>query len=170
MLSGMATPAWITMRKHSEGHAIMAFEPIPAVLAVLALLNLACPAAAQTASAAATHHGAKAKPHTQAQVTSGTMHVDDWFSYGAPREAEIEREAPGVQIKAHDPHEDDIVVYGNRQRRDFEGTAPIPNLTAPQHLDAAQSVVPAMGDTCSYKSGCFDMSQPTIRSDLFGGN
>jgi hypothetical protein len=153
-----------------EGREIMAFEPTPAVLAVLVLLSMAGEVAAQPVAGVAAHHGAKAKPHTEAPANSGAMHVDDWFSYGAPKEAEIEREAPGVQIKVHDPHEDDIIIYGNRQRRDFEGTAPIPNLTAPQHLDAAQSVVPAMGDTCSYKSGCFDMSQPTLRSDLFGGN
>jgi hypothetical protein len=80
----------------------------------------------------------------------------------------VERAAPGVRIKAHDPHEDDIIVYGVKQRRDFEGASRDANLTSPQGLDAAQPVVPGIGDSCSYKSGCFDSSQPTLRSTLFG--
>ena len=113
------------------------------------------------------HRAAKSKVHAVAATTqSGAMPVDDWFSYGAPKEAEVEREAPGVQIKVHDPHEDDITVYGVRQKRDFEGATRDPNLTSPQALDAAQPVVPGLGDSCSYKYGCFDSSQPSLRSDF----
>ncbi len=102
------------------------------------------------------------------------MPMDDWFSLGPPKEAEIEKEAPGVQIKVRDPQEEDIIVYGIRQKRDFEGAAPSPNLTSPQALEAAQpAFVPNMGDSCSYKSGCFDMSQTPLRSvaeGLLGGD
>jgi hypothetical protein len=102
------------------------------------------------------------------------MHEDDWFSLGPPKEAEIEKEAPGVKIKVHDPQEDDIVVLGQRQKRDFEGATPAANLTSPQALEAAQpAFVPNMGDSCTYKYGCFDMSQTPLRSaagGLFDGD
>jgi hypothetical protein len=119
---------------------------------------------------AATAPHAKPKPHAHAAAAAdnGFGHVDDWFSYGT-READVEREAPGVRIKARDPHEDDIVVFGARHRRDFEGATRDPNLTAPQGLDAAQpAYVPGIGDSCSYKSGCFDSGQTPLRSMLFG--
>ncbi len=116
-----------------------------------------------------THHAAKPKPHAASPfTTAGVMHEDDWFSFGPPKEAEIEKEAPGVQIKVHDPHEDDIIVYGLRQKRDFEGATPAANLTSPQALEAAQPMVPGIGDSCSYKYGCFDSSQTPLRSSLFG--
>lgn len=130
---------------------------------------------------AALHHAAKAKlrvaasaapaPGGQGRATEASFgHMDDWFSYGPPKEAEVEREAPGVQIKAHDPREDDIIVYGVRQKRDFEGAAPGPDLTSPRALEAAQPMVPGIGDSCSYKTGCFDMSQTPLRSAAgFGG-
>ena len=118
-------------------------------------------------NAAARHATAKPKPHAAAP-DNGFGHVDDWFSYGT-READVEREAPGVRLKAHDPQEDDIIVYGARHRRDFEGATRDPNLTAPQGLDAAQpAYVPGIGDSCSYKSGCFDSGQTPLRSMLFG--
>ncbi len=120
----------------------------------------------------ALHHAAKVKTRSASPFTEGTggsMHTDDWFSLGPEKEAEIEKEAPGVQIKVHDPQEDDIVVYGQRQKRDFEGATPAPNLTSPQALDAAQpAFVPAMGDSCTYKYGCFDSGQTPLRSSLFG--
>jgi hypothetical protein len=118
-------------------------------------------------NAAPPAHG-KAKPHAAAVAADNPFaHVDDWFSYGQ-READVERQAPGVRIKARDPHEDDIVVLGERRRRDFEGATRDPNLTSPRGLDAAQPVVPGIGDSCSYKTGCFDSGQPTLRSTLFG--
>ena len=117
---------------------------------------------------AASHSAAKPKAHgTSTPSDNPFMHVDDWFSYGRT-EADVERAAPGVRIKARDPHEDDIIVYGQRQKRDFEGASRDANLTSPQSLDAAQPVVPGIGDSCSYKTGCFDSSQPTLRSTLFG--
>jgi len=125
--------------------------------------------AGQSADAPAGAHGhasAKTKPHAVA-ADNGFGHVDDWFSYGQ-READVERAAPGVQIKARDPHEDDIVVYGARRHRDFEGAERDPNLTSPQGLDAAQPVVPGIGNSCSYKTGCFDSGQTSLRSMLFG--
>jgi hypothetical protein len=116
---------------------------------------------------APSHAAAKPKPHGTASTDNGFGHVDDWFSYGQT-EADVEREAPGVRIKARDPHEDDVIVYGERRRRDFEGVARDPNLTSPQGLDAAQPVVPGIGDSCSYKTGCFDTGQTPLRSMLFG--
>jgi hypothetical protein len=117
---------------------------------------------------------ATAHPANPFAAAGGAMQTDDWFSLGPPKEAEIEKEAPGVQIKVRDPQEDDIIVYGVRQKRDFEGAAPAPNLTSPQALEAAQpAFVPNMGDSCSYKSGCFDMSQTPLRSaaeGLLGGD
>jgi hypothetical protein len=121
---------------------------------------------------ATVHHAAKAKVRSAspfAEASQGSMHMDDWFSLGPEKEAEIEKEAPGVKIKVHDPQEDDIVVYGQRQKRDFEGATPAPNLTSPQALEAAQpAFVPAMGDSCTYKYGCFDSGQTPLRSSLFG--
>ena len=123
---------------------------------------------AQTPQDEGSHPAAKPKAHGTASPSDNAfMHVDDWFSYGRT-EADVERAAPGVRIKARDPHEDDIIVYGLRQKRDFEGASRDANLTAPQGLDAAQPVVPGIGDSCSYKTGCFDSSQPTLRSTLFG--
>jgi len=126
------------------------------------------------------HRAAKAKPHqtnpfmSSSGASSGVMQTDDWFSFGPPKEAEIEKEAPGVKIKVHDPQEDDIIVYGARQKRDFEDVVRSPNLTSPQALEAAQpTFVPNMGDSCSYKSGCFDMSQTPLLSagaSLLGGD
>jgi hypothetical protein len=137
----------------------------PIRLACLAfVLSAACSAAWAAQGAQAGHAAAKPKP---VAADNGFGHVEDWFSYGRT-EAEVERAAPGVRIKAHDPHEDDIIVYGVKQRRDFEGASRDANLTSPQGLDAAQPVVPGIGDSCSYKSGCFDSSQPTLRSTLFG--
>lgn len=140
-------------------------------LAAMAACTVAAGASQGLAQASdggqAAHRAAKSKVHAVAATTqSGSMQVDDWFSYGPPKEAEVEKEAPGVQIKARDPHQDDIIVYGVRQKRDFEGAARDPNLTSPQALDAAQPVVPGLGDSCSYKYGCFDSSQPSLRSDL----
>ncbi len=74
------------------------------------------------------------------------------------------------------PGADTIVVFGKRMRR-----APVeselirrdePGAEAWQS-DAAQSYVPAMGDSCSYKSGCFDKSQPGLLDTvptLFGNH
>jgi hypothetical protein len=151
---------------------IHAKEPVlAACLAVFACLGQAAAQApdVEKAQASSTHHAVKprmraASPFAQA----GVMREDDWFSLGPPKEAEIEKEAPGVQIKVHDPHEDDIVVYGLRQKRDFEGATSAPNLTSPQALEAAQPVVPGIGDSCSYKYGCFDSGQTPLRSSLFG--
>ncbi len=124
--------------------------------------------AEQGAAAAPAHANAKAKSHGIANAADNPFaHVDDWFSYGQ-READVERAAPGVQIKARDPHEDDIIVFGEKRHRDFEGATRDPNLTSPQGLDAAQPVVPGIGDSCSYKGGCYDMGQTPLRSALFG--
>jgi hypothetical protein len=136
-------------------------------LAYLAAALAASFGVAQAQNAAPSHAAAKPKPHAAANADNGFGHVDDWFSYGQ-READVEREAPGVRIKVHDPHEDDVIVYGERRRRDFEGVARDPNLTSPQGLDAAQPVVPGIGDSCSYKTGCFDSGQTPLRSMLFG--
>ena len=148
---------------------------LTSALAVCTMAIGATQAQAQTAEGGPpSHRATKAKVHAgTAAAPGGAMQMDDWFSYGPPKEAEVEKEAPGVQIKAHDPHEDDIIVYGVRQKREFEGATRDPNLTSPQALDAAQPVVPGMGDSCSYKYGCFDSSQPSLRSDfdrLTGGD
>ena len=127
-------------------------------------------ASAQAQTPQAPHPAAKAKPHAGAAADNGFTHVDDWFSYGQT-EADVEKAAPGVRIKARDPHEDDIIVYGEKHHRDFEGATRDANLTSPQGLDAAQPVVPGIGDSCSYKSGCFDSNQVSLRnaaSSLFG--
>ncbi len=39
-------------------------------------------------------------------------------------------------------------------------------LTGPQALDAAQPVVPWIGTVCSYKTLCFDESQPRLRGSI----
>ncbi len=116
------------------------------------------------------HHAVKPAARAASPFAgAGIMREDDWFSFGPPKEAEIEKEAPGVQIKVHDPHEDDLIVYGFRQKRDFEGATQAANLTSPQALEAAQpAFVPNMGDSCSYKYGCFDSAQTPLRSSLFG--
>ncbi len=136
-------------------------------LAYLAAALAAYCGVAQAQNAAPAHTAVKPKPHAATTTDNGFSHVDDWFSYGQ-READVEREAPGVRIKARDPQEDDVIVYGERRRRDFEGVARDPNLTSPQGLDAAQPVVPGIGDSCSYKTGCFDSGQTPLRSMLFG--
>jgi len=120
--------------------------------------------------AAVRHHPGKPKLHSAlpASTAGGAMQMDEWFSLGQQTEAEIEKEAPGVKIKVHDPEEEDIVVYGQRQKRDFEGATRAPNLTSPQALEAAQPVVPGIGESCSYKYGCFDSGQTPLRSMLFG--
>jgi hypothetical protein len=141
----------------------------------IALAAIAEPCAAQVVEKSATasgHHPAKVKSRSALPLAEGTgnsMHMDDWFSLGPEKEADIEKEAPGVKIKVHDPQEEDIIVYGQRQKRDFEGATPAPNLTSPQALEAAQpAFVPAMGDSCTYKYGCFDSGQTPLRSSLFG--
>ena len=135
-----------------------------ACLAMALAASLGAARAQEAEPNAPTHASAKPKPHP----ADNGFHVDDWFSY-SQREADVERAAPGVRIKARDPHEDDIVVFGARRRRDFEGAERDPNLTSPQGLDAAQpAYVPGIGDSCSYKSGCFDSGQTPLRSMLFG--
>jgi hypothetical protein len=74
------------------------------------------------------------------------------------------------------PGAETIVVFGRRMRK-----APVesdlvrrdePGAEAWQS-DAAQSYVPGMGDTCTYKSGCFDKDQPGLFSTipaLFGSH
>jgi hypothetical protein len=146
----------------------MSARPVLTALAIGSAL-LGAPAMAQVAgSKPPAHHAARAKETSAASpfAAAGTMRADDWYSFGPPREAEIEREAPGVQLKVHDPQAESIIVYGARRHRDFEGTAPIPNLTSPQALDAAQPVVPGIGDSCSYKYGCFDSSQTPLRDSI----
>jgi len=144
---------------------------------IVALAMLAGQAAAQAPSddAPVAHHALKAKPRAGAPASGKTtMQVDDWFSYGAPKEADVEREAPGVKIKVHDSaDEEDMVVYGARLKRDFEDIARGSDLTSPQALDAAQPMVPGLGNSCSYKTGCFDSSQESLRDSipaLIGGN
>jgi hypothetical protein len=138
----------------------------------LAFACFALALAGQASHAQAPQAG-KAKAHAAAPAGENPfMHVDDWFSYGRT-EADVEKAAPGVRIKARDPHEDDIIVYGQRQKRDFEGASRDANLTSPQGLDAAQPVVPGIGDSCSYKGGCYDMGQTPLRSvasSLIGGD
>ena len=72
------------------------------------------------------------------------------------------------------PGTESIIVFGKRLRR-----APVeaeelrrdaPGAESWQS-EAAQSYVPGMGDTCTYKSGCFDKAQPGLLStipSLFG--
>lgn len=147
-------------------------------LALVLLSGKACAqaTASDAGSAPAVHHAVKAKPRAGAPLPENTtMHVDDWFSYGAPKEADIEREAPGVKIKVQDPalEDENIVVYGARLKRDFQDIAPGSDLTSPQALDAAQPMVPGIGNSCSYKTGCFDSSQESLRDSipaLMGGN
>jgi hypothetical protein len=159
----------------------MPFSPRSTLSALAAALVLALPPAAAAASQsgpsaktanATPHQAARTKPRLAAPAEGNPFaQVSSWFSYGGLKEADIEREAPGVQIKARDPQEDELIVFGERRHRDFEGAAPEPNLTSPQALDAAQPMVPGMGDSCSYKSGCFDSSQVPLRSaasSLFG--
>jgi hypothetical protein len=146
----------------------LAFATSLVLLSYFSLADAQSPAADKP-QASSIHHAVKSKTHAASPfAVAGVMREDDWFSLGPPKEAEIEKEAPGVQIKVHDPHEDDIVVYGLRQKRDFEGATPAPNLTSPHALDAAQPLVPGIGDSCSYKYGCFDSGQTPLRSSLFG--
>ena len=72
------------------------------------------------------------------------------------------------------PGAEQIIVFGRRLKR-----APVesdlvrhdePGSEAWQS-EAAQPVVPGLGDSCSYKSGCFDKDQPGLFStipSLFG--
>ena len=74
------------------------------------------------------------------------------------------------------PGAETIIVFGKRLRK-----APVesdlvrhdePGAESWQS-DAAQSYVPGIGDSCSYKSGCFDKDQPGLFSTiptLFGGH
>ncbi len=126
------------------------------------------PAAPARPGAGIAHGATRGKPRAARPVAAGNpfAEVTEWFSYGKPSESEIEKEAPGVRIKVHDPQADEIVVYGRRRHRDFEGASPDPGLTSPQNLDAAQPIVPGIGDSCSYRSGCFDPGQKTLRSDV----
>ncbi len=145
------------------------------IAAILTMLAGQAAAQAPSAAPAAAHHALKAKPRGGAPVPEKTtMQVDDWFSYGAPKEADVEREAPGVKIKVEDPADDEnLVVYGARLKRDFQDIAPGSDLTSPQALDAAQPMVPGIGNSCSYKTGCFDSSQESLRDSipaLIGGN
>jgi hypothetical protein len=123
--------------------------------------GLAQTAPAKTASRLTPRAKAAADPSFADALRGG-----DWYNFGPPKEADVEKEAPGVQLKIHDPQADSIIVYGERHHRDFEGAAPVPNLTSPQALQAAQPVVPGIGESCSYKYGCFDSGQTPLRDSV----
>jgi hypothetical protein len=94
-----------------------------------------------------------------------TMKPIDWFSYRPPAPAGFD--PPGQPADSRNGLDDlaeKIVVIGERQRRDFQETRPDQELAGPRALDAAQPVVPWIGTTCSYKTLCYDMSQPPLRA------
>jgi hypothetical protein len=141
-----------------------------ALLAAAVAAMMPKPGCAQTAAAAKTSSAHSQRPKTAGESPfADALRGGDWYNFGPPKEADVEKQAPGVQLKVHDPQADSVIVYGERRHRDFEGTAPIPDLTSPQALDAAQPVVPGIGDSCSYKYGCFDSGQTPLR-DMFGLN
>jgi hypothetical protein len=59
-----------------------------------------------------------------------------------------------------------LTVYGKRRAPTEEALHAIPRSAESWQSDAAQPMVPRMGDTCTYKSGCFDSSQPGLFSTL----
>ncbi len=98
--------------------------------------------------------------------------VNSWFSYGEPKEAGASRRlipdisaAEKAEVAFGDVAEE-IIVIGERQRRDFALLRPGDELTGPRALDAAQPVVPWPGSTCTYKNLCYDLSQPPLRATL----
>ena len=111
-------------------------------------------------------HGARLAPF-QAFVP-----VDSWFSYDAPKKAPNARKllsdisaAEKADVAFGDVAEE-IIVVGERQRRDFALSRPSDELTGPRALEAAQPMVPWPGSTCTYKNLCYDLSQPPLRATL----
>ena len=99
-----------------------------------------------------------------------------WFSYRpvgqpafvatAPRPV-LEMPFDGVAaLHGFDDVAEEIIVIGERNRRDFALTRPSDELTGPRALDAAQPYVPWPGATCTYKNLCYDLSQPPLRAVL----
>ncbi len=92
-----------------------------------------------------------------------------WFSYDKPGRQvfkSIQLELPDNSRNGFDDLTDEIVVIGERQRRHLQLVKPDEDMTGPRGLDAAQPVVPGIGAVCSYKTLCYDMSQPPLRADL----
>ena len=106
----------------------------------------------------------------KAAVTGRPDGLTTWFSYDPPGFS-ANPDAPRIVVLPKTRAETDvfagiaeeIVVIGERQRRDFLDVKPSDELTGPRALDAAQPVVPWIGTACSYKTLCYDMKQPPLR-------
>ena len=114
--------------------------------------------------------------HNAPAAVSECPRPTDWFSYDPPTKSLIPTatQNPILQLPKTKSAETDvfsglaeeIIVVGERQRRDFLDVKPDDELTGPQALDAAQPVVPWIGTACSYKTLCYDMKQPPLRAVL----
>ena len=102
--------------------------------------------------------------------------VDAWFSYGPPSTPASRQKDLSLGPASHDAQqstdvhfgnvEEEIVVIGERQRRDFLLVKPDDELTGPRALDAFQPYISLPGATCTYKNLCYDLSQPALRATL----
>ena len=136
------------------------------------LVSVSLLAAAMAGQAAAQPALRRPQPRRPIRLATvpGFAPVDSWFSYGAEGE-----NARGLipDISAEDKADvpfggvaEEIIVIGERERREFSLLRPSDELTGPRALDAAQPVVPWPGTTCTYKNLCYDMSQPPLRATL----
>ena len=117
-----------------------------------------------------------AKPERRLDPTSPEdfKPVDHWFSYGPSEKvgaghdfsppALLGLSPAGSSAISFGSIEEEIVIVGERQMRDFMLVKPDAELTGPQALDAAQPFVPWPGTTCNYKNLCYDLSQPPLRA------
>ena len=114
-------------------------------------------------------------PGSAIPPTSGRVFkpVDAWFSY---RPAETVGAGHGLEMSSKDSESsaaspfgtlaEEIIVIGERQKRDFALLKPNAELTGPMALEAAQPFVPLPGATCTYKNLCYDMAQPPLRATI----
>jgi hypothetical protein len=145
-------------------------------IALLVCAGLLCtPALAQTPPAS--HRAKPPSPKAAAsRAAPPRMDVLNWFSLApAPgsaearlgMRAEAERKADAAN------HVETITVFGTRRAPTEEALHHDEPTAESWQSDAAQSYVPGIGESCTYKSGCFDNAQPGLFDSLpklFGGD
>jgi len=109
-------------------------------------------------------HAQQASPPAKSvsAVKSNPFTVESWVSLApAPGSAEAR-----LGMSAEAPNVETITVIGERHAIPAERFVPASTPGESWNSDAAQPMVPGLGDSCSYKSGCFDKDQTGLFTSL----
>jgi hypothetical protein len=112
----------------------------------------------------AASHAQQSKPAAKSAsaAKSNPFIVENWVSLApAPGSAEAR-----LGMSAEAPSVETITVIGQRHAIPEERLFPTSTPGESWHSDAAQPMVPGLGDSCSYKSGCFDKDQTGLFTSL----